>query len=167
METFVFPVLSFLVLLLIAWWTHLLSKRLRISYTILLVIVWILLVPIMGLPGLSFMKSFSLTPDLLFYVFLPILLFESAYNMKYREITKDNLAIWTLAIWWLLLSTAIIMSMMIFAVEYPFGISYSFYGCAPFWSNCVCNRPCCSLSIIQRIWRSQEINLIVWMREPI
>lgn len=59
----------------------------------MLVLVGALLVPISHLPGMEFIQSIELTPDLLFYVFLPVLLFESAYQMRHKEITKDNAAI--------------------------------------------------------------------------
>jgi CPA1 family monovalent cation:H+ antiporter len=50
--------------------------------------------------------EFSLTPELLFYVFLPILIFESAYNIKYEFLHKDRVIIRTLATVGLLISAA-------------------------------------------------------------
>ncbi|MDR2640197.1 MAG: cation:proton antiporter [Candidatus Peribacteria bacterium] len=44
------------------------------------------------------MNHFKLTPELLFYVFLPILLFESAYNINYRQLLKNYKVISLLAI---------------------------------------------------------------------
>ena len=56
-------------------------------------------------PVFSFITSFELTPELLFFVFLPILIFESAYNMNFRSITENIVSIGMLAIFGLLVST--------------------------------------------------------------
>lgn len=97
--------LSLFSLLLVSLVVFLLSKKLRIPYTVLLVIAGSLLVPISHIPFFSFITSFELTPELLFFVFLPILIFESAYNMNFRSITENIVSIGMLAIFGLLVST--------------------------------------------------------------
>ena len=69
--------------MLIALGVNLLAAKIRLPYTVLLVIVGSLLVPLSQIEALSFISSFQLTPESLFFVFLPILIFESAYNMKF------------------------------------------------------------------------------------
>ncbi|SMG64098.1 [weak similarity to] Cation/H+ exchanger, partial [methanotrophic bacterial endosymbiont of Bathymodiolus sp.] len=69
------------------------------------VIVGSLLVPLSEIDALAFITSFQLTPELLFFVFLPILIFESAYNIKIRNIQENKFAISMLAIIGLLIST--------------------------------------------------------------
>lgn len=108
MDSFMTTTIAIIFLLIIAGFINILSKKVKISYTILLVIGWLILVPISKLGAFWFLSSFSLTPDLLFYVFLPILLFESAYNIKYREISQNSRSIWVLAIIGLMISTVII-----------------------------------------------------------
>lgn len=71
----------------------------------LLVIAGSLLVPLSKIDFFSFITSFQLTPELLFFVFLPILIFESAYNIKIRNIKENKYAISILAIVGLLIST--------------------------------------------------------------
>ncbi|MFC1797953.1 cation:proton antiporter [Patescibacteria group bacterium] len=44
------------------------------------------------------MDDFKLTPDVLFFVFLPVLLFEAAYNINYRQLLSNWKAISALAI---------------------------------------------------------------------
>nr|WP_305909965.1 hypothetical protein [Methylomarinum sp. Ch1-1]MDP4522906.1 hypothetical protein [Methylomarinum sp. Ch1-1] len=67
--------LSIFTLLLIALGINVLSQKTRLPYTVLLVIAGSLLVPISEFETLSFVTSFQLTPELLFFVFLPILIF--------------------------------------------------------------------------------------------
>jgi len=82
-----------------------LSLKTKLPYTVLLVIGGSLLVPLSKINALSFITSFQLSPELLFFVFLPILIFESAYNIKIRNIQENKFAISMLAIVGLLIST--------------------------------------------------------------
>ncbi|MGR8941366.1 MAG: cation:proton antiporter [Gammaproteobacteria bacterium] len=90
--------LSLFSLLLISLVVFILSKKLRMPYTVLLVVSGSLLVPLSETSFFSFITSFQLTPELLFFVFLPILVFESAYNMNVRSITENIYSIGLLAV---------------------------------------------------------------------
>jgi CPA1 family monovalent cation:H+ antiporter len=46
----------------------------------------------------SFIDDFTLTPDLLFFVFLPVLLFEAAYNINYRKLLNNWKTITAMAV---------------------------------------------------------------------
>jgi len=96
--------LSVFTLMLIALGVNLLSIKTHIPYTVLLVIAGSILVPISGIETFSFIASFQLTPELLFFVFLPILIFESAYNINVRNIKENKFAISILAIFGLVIS---------------------------------------------------------------
>ncbi len=100
--------LSLFTLLLISLAVFLLSKRLRIPYTVLLVVAGSLLVPLSKTEFFSFISSFHLSPELLFFVFLPILIFESAYNMNVRSLTENFFSIGLLAVVGLIISTVFI-----------------------------------------------------------
>ena len=80
--------LSLFALLTISVFTFIVSKKINFPYTVLLLIIGLALVPLSKIEAFSFINHFELTPDILFYVFLPILLFESAYNMNYRQMMK-------------------------------------------------------------------------------
>ena len=82
-------VLAVLLLMLISIGTYFVAGRLKVPYTVLLVIVGSILVPLSDFPFFQFIKSFQLTPELLFFVFLPVLIFESAYNMNMREMAEN------------------------------------------------------------------------------
>ncbi len=96
--------LSVFTLMLISLGINILSLKTRIPYTVLLVIGGSFLVPLSDIEAFSFVTSFELTPELLFFVFLPILIFESAYNMNIRNIKENKFAISNLAIVGLLIS---------------------------------------------------------------
>lgn len=82
-------VLAVAVLMLICIGTYFVAGRLKLPYTVLLVIVGSILVPLTHFAFFHFIKSFELTPELLFFVFLPVLIFESAYNMNMREMAEN------------------------------------------------------------------------------
>lgn len=86
-----------------------LFHKLPIPYTIVLVIIG------MALNSLSLhwsplepLQHFQLTPDLVLFIFLPALIFESGLNLKSRQLIKDIVPVLMLAIPALLFSTAAI-----------------------------------------------------------
>ncbi len=95
-------------LLAVSCLTYFAAARFKVPYTVLLVAVGLLLVPLAHTPVFAFLKDFQLTPELLFYVFLPILIFESAYNIKVRKIQENILSISMLAVVSLLISVALV-----------------------------------------------------------
>lgn len=100
--------LAFFTLLTTACFSFFAAARFKIPYTVLLVAVGLLLVPVAHIPAFAFLRDFQLTPELLFYIFLPILIFESAYNIRVRNIQQNVATIAALAIPSLLLSTVFI-----------------------------------------------------------
>ena len=128
-------ILALFVLLLISSATFFLAKRFKIPYTVLLVIVGLLLVPISHLPVLgssfSFLQEVVLTPELLFFVFLPMLIFESAFNMNMRKMIENAWHITLLSVLGLLLSTFIIAALLfglfqLLGMNVPFVITLLF-----------------------------------------
>ncbi len=97
--------LSVFTLMLIALGINVLSVKTKIPYTVLLVIGGSCLVPLSEVELFSFITSFQLTPELLFFVFLPILIFESAFNINIRNMKENKYAIGMLSIVGLLAST--------------------------------------------------------------
>jgi len=55
-------------------------------------------VPISHIPVFGFLDNFTLNPNILFYIFLPILLFEAAYNINIKSLSKTWIAITSLSI---------------------------------------------------------------------
>ena len=67
----------------------------------------------------------NLTPQLIFFIFLPILVFESAHNMELREVFKNILPITILALPGLLLSTLICGAALVLGGGSEFGLTWS------------------------------------------
>ncbi len=103
-------VTGIVLLLLLAAVTTMFSKRIdKLPLTILLVFVGIAISAFgQNVPGLSILSDFQLTPELVLFVFIPTLIFESAFNLDARDVGRNILPILTLAIPGLLISTAII-----------------------------------------------------------
>lgn len=103
-------VTGIVLLLLIAAVTTMFSKRVdKLPLTVLLVFVGIAISHFgQDLPGLALLSEFQLTPELVLFVFIPTLIFESAFNLNARQLSSNLWPILTLAIPGLLISTCII-----------------------------------------------------------
>ena len=89
------------ILLLIAAVVAIVARRLRVPYSIGLVVAGI------GLAVLPFSPGIELTKQLVFTAFLPPLIFEAAFQMRWPELRKDLLVIVTLATIGVLLSATL------------------------------------------------------------
>lgn len=150
---------SLFFLLTISVFTYLFSKKLNFPYTVLLLIVWLILVPLSRTELFSFINHFKLTPELLFYVFLPILLFESAYNINYRQLLKNYKVISLLAIAWLIISAFVIWTLLYFALPLV-GFKIPFLVCLLFWALIWSTDPVAVLSIFKELWAPRRLALI-------
>jgi len=86
-----------------------LVRKAGIPYTVFLVIIGIGIGELSRhWPAFSAFQQLSLTPELVLFVFLPVLIFESGLKLDARQLIKDIVPVLTLAIPALLISTAII-----------------------------------------------------------
>ena len=109
-------------LMLVAAITTMLVRRLpRLPLTIALVLIGVLIgwLTDLGLPGFNLFAEARLTPELVLFVFLPTLIFESAFALDSRSLRRNLLPVMTLAIPGLLLSTGIIGLIMWSATDFP------------------------------------------------
>lgn len=111
------------------------AKRFKLPYTVLLVFVGLLLVPIVNLPLLKnvfgFIDDMVLTPELLFYIFLPVLIFESAFNMNMRKMLDSAWVISLLSVVSLIVSAVSIAVLLYFimpliGIQMPFIVALLF-----------------------------------------
>ena len=80
--------------------------KLPIPYTVMLVIVGMLLGSLARVwQPLESMQYFHLSPELVFFIFLPALIFESGLSLQARQLAKDIAPVLMLAIPALLVST--------------------------------------------------------------
>lgn len=150
---------SVIFLLLISSITYIFSKKINFPYTILLVIIWLILVPLSEISYLSFIRDFSLNPDLLFFVFLPLLLFEAAYNINAKELWKNWKTISILAVFWVLVSSLIIWSTLYLAFQIIW-LDINLLICFLFWSLISATDPVAVLVIFKWIWAPKRLTLL-------
>ncbi len=84
------------------------ARRVRLPHTVFLVIIGLVLGLLAQFPAFHFFSEFTLTPELLFYLLLPTLIFESAYNINVRRMVEDTTIILILSIIGLIVSTLVI-----------------------------------------------------------
>jgi monovalent cation:H+ antiporter, CPA1 family len=123
--------LALMSILFLSLLVYLISKWSKFPYTILLVLAGLLLIPLSRTETFGFLSSFELTPDLLFFVFLPTLVFESAYNINAKKMMESIRSISLLAVPSLLISTIIITfglhyAMAFFGFDIPLTVTLLF-----------------------------------------
>lgn len=114
-------ILTICFLLFVASAVAVIIKKLHVPYTVVLAAIGILLGGISHFEQFSFLNTFELSPDLVFYLFLPMLIFEGAYNIRFIEMQSSLKAITTLAVVSLVISTFFIGVALFYALPY-FGI---------------------------------------------
>lgn len=157
--SFLTQTLSVLFLMFVSCIAFIFSKKINFPYTVLLVLIGLLLVPLSHVWMFSFIDDFQLTPDILFFVFLPVLLFESAYNINYRHIIKSWKTIWALAIFGLLISAVLIAFGLFFVFPFVW-LEIPFIICLLFWVLISATDPVAVLSIFKSIWAPRKLALI-------
>jgi Na+:H+ antiporter len=96
-------------LLTVAMIAAAICRNIPVPYTVFLVILGIILGSIARHnPELELLLEFQLTPDLVLFLFLPALIFESALNMDARLLMKDIIPVLILAIPAMLISAGLI-----------------------------------------------------------
>jgi CPA1 family monovalent cation:H+ antiporter len=102
-------IIVLVVLLGIAMFMTGVSRKIHLPYTILLVIVGIILGRVAETwPPLAILTNFRLGPEVMLFVFLPALIFESGYSIDTRQLHQDLPPILVLAIPGMLMSTFIV-----------------------------------------------------------
>jgi len=116
-----------LCLLFIASIISIAAKKTGLPFTILLVAIGLLIGWLANIKaGLIPVRLFKLTPDVVFFVFLPALIFESAFNLDARKLLKNIVPVMTLAVPALLISTTIVGTIVHYFLALPLGISLLF-----------------------------------------
>jgi len=97
-------------LLFITAITFAICKRYKLPLSVMLVVVGIAIAYIAqyGPPYLAPLAAYKISPDIILYVCLPTLIYESAYNLEFRQLRENLTPVLTLAVPGLLISTIII-----------------------------------------------------------
>lgn len=93
------------------------AKQVRLPHTVFLVVVGVFLGILAQFDAFHFFAEFKLTPELLFYLLLPTLIFESAYNINVRRMVEETVPVLLLAIISLVISTLVIAGILFVAFE--------------------------------------------------
>lgn len=100
--------LIFLLALLVA--LSAVAPKLKLPYPVLLVLAGVALALVPGLPVIN------ITPNLIFFIFLPPLLYEASYNMSWHEFVANRRPITLLAVGLVLLTTTLVAAIAHFFI---------------------------------------------------
>jgi len=104
-----------------------LFRRFSIPYSVLLVLIGLGLSELAAAwPPLHGLHSFTLSPELVFFIFLPALIFESGLSLDARRLMKDLMPVLALAVPALLLSTALIGAALWLVIDMPLTVTLLF-----------------------------------------
>jgi len=156
-EVFVVTVMAIVGLLFIAAVSALIMKRLRFPYTVGLVLVGVAVAFISeDLPALGeALEQLKFGPAMILFIFIPILIFESAFNMDVRLLLKNIVPTMTLAAPGLLLSTAIVGGLMYWLTPLPLA-SALIFGCLISATD-----PVAVIALFKEIGAPRRLNILV------
>jgi CPA1 family monovalent cation:H+ antiporter len=143
--------MGFIGLLFIASLVAIIAKRLRLPYTIALVITGLLA----GVFASRLKPDFELTPHLILQIFLPALLFEAALHLDFSHLWDNIRIIALLAIPGVLLSTFVVGAVL------HFGIGLTWLVALLFGSLISATDPISVLAIFKELGVTRRLSIIV------
>ncbi len=135
------------------------AKRVRLPHTVFLVIIGLVIGLLSHFPALHFFGEFHLTPGLLFYLLLPTLIFESAYNINVRRMVEESWIIIVLSVVSLLVSTIAIAAGLYFILDL-FGIGIPFMVALLFGALISATDPVAVLALFKEYGAPRRLSLI-------
>ncbi len=108
--------LAMFIMLAISSISLFLAQRAKIPHTVILVLIGVFLGALSFTSKFGFIDDLTLTPELLFYIFLPTLIFESAFSIHIKRLTDDAVIISVLSV----------ISLLVSAVAIAFGLDIAF-----------------------------------------
>jgi CPA1 family monovalent cation:H+ antiporter len=143
-------------LLIIAAAVAMFTKYIRLPYTIALVVVGI----VMG--ALDLLPQMLLTPELVFHIFLPILLFEAAFNIDILDLQKNARSIAMLALPGVLLATAVTAVVTYFGFQsWNGGPDFSWGHAFLFGAIVAATDPISVLALFKELGVTRRLSLII------
>ena len=119
METFLAAETLIIELLLVVSLVAIIVRRLRVPYTVALVLVGLVITAQQPL-------HIKLTPELILAIFMPPLLFEAAFHLDLDELRHNLLPIVTLAVPGVLITTLVIGGIIALGIGLPLGVAMVF-----------------------------------------
>lgn len=112
--------------LTLATFIHAFCEKAKLSFTVGLLLGGLLLSVVTKFFGITLFEHFYFSPEIVFYVLLPTLIFESAYHLNYRQFQGVLGEVTLLATFGLLVSIGIIASGLHYFIDLPWGVSFLF-----------------------------------------
>ena len=109
----------FFTMLLVAAAAHPLAEKLRIPFSALLLLIGVLAAEVIGILDFDTGLRWYHFKDIIFNIFLPILIFESALNINSRVLRQNIVTIMMLAVPIMLLSTLIVAAVLYYGINHP------------------------------------------------
>jgi CPA1 family monovalent cation:H+ antiporter len=144
-----FTVTVFVGLLLIASGVSMLTKWVRLPYTLALVIIGLIISP------MHFLPVVHVSPELILLIFLPALLFEAAWNLNLKHLRENLLPILSLAL------LGVIFSVGIIGLILHVGIHLSWSSAFLFGAMISATDPISVLAIFKRLGLPARLTTIV------
>jgi monovalent cation:H+ antiporter, CPA1 family len=135
------------------------AKKLKLPHTVLLVLIGMGIGLMSHIEVFSFFSEFTLTPELLFYLLLPTLIFESAYNINARRMVEDAPIILILSIIGLLVSTGVIAVALFYTLAF-LGIQIPFMVALLFGALISATDPVAVLALFKEYGAPRRLSLI-------
>src|SRR5689334_20063169 len=145
---------SIILLLLVAAAVALAARRLRLPYTVALVVAGLFLSasPLLHPP--------ALTKELLFAVFLPGLLFEAAFHLDAEEFWRNRLTIFSLALPAVVLATLVTASALVFALRL-FGIALAWGPAFVFATLIAATDPIAVVALVRTLGAPTRLGVLI------
>jgi CPA1 family monovalent cation:H+ antiporter len=135
------------------------AKRVGLPHTVFLVVVGLILGTLATIPTFGFFSEFHLTPELLFYLLLPTLIFESAYNINVRRMVEDSWIILILSVVGLIVSTVVIGAALFYGLGL-LGITVPFMVTLLFGALISATDPVAVLALFKEYGAPRRLSLI-------
>ncbi|NPA91644.1 MAG: Na+/H+ antiporter [Chloroflexi bacterium] len=119
MDTLVLTEMTIVVILLVVSLVAILVRRIRVPYTVALVLAGLALT-------LQHQWRLTMTPDLVLALFLPPLVFEASFHLQFKDLRENAVSILTLAVVGVALSAAIVAFILVGAGVLPVPVAILF-----------------------------------------
>ena len=117
-------VLFFMVLLLLAVLAEPLAERIRVPFSAVLVVIGFVGSEVLVAAGFDTGVRWENFHELIFYVFLPVLIFDAAFRLDFRSLLKDLIPIVLLAVPFMVLAAAITAVIVYYGIAHPSGFPW-------------------------------------------
>ena len=117
-------VLFFMVLLLLAVLVEPLTERIRVPFSAVLVVIGFVGSEVLVAAGFDTGVRWENFHALIFYVFLPVLIFDAAFRLDFRSLLKDLIPIVLLAVPFMVLAAAITAVIVYYGIAHPSGFPW-------------------------------------------